>query len=253
MKYRDTSKIVTFYSKKFGKLKGIAKGARSMKNKFGSSLEPMSHSMLLIYKKEHRDIHLISQCDSIDSYRSLTNDLDRMSIALAVIELVNRVTHHEEQNERLFALLIETLSTLNSCEKDYGKYLQAFKLRLVELFGYKPDFDFCSKCGKSMILENNGKPIAFQLARGAIFCNKCYKLDNSAKNYQDQKTVFTSFSAPGLQIARKLLNAQWSTLSNLKYNAQIGNEIDELVRLYLQYHFDGLKTLKSIELFQQYT
>jgi DNA repair protein RecO (recombination protein O) len=81
MKYRDTSKIVTFYSRKFGKLKGIAKGARSANNKFGSSLELMTHSMLLIYKKEHKDLHLISQCDAINSYRNISNDLDRMTTA----------------------------------------------------------------------------------------------------------------------------------------------------------------------------
>ena len=54
MKYRDTSKIVTFYTKEFGKLKGIAKGARTAKVNLVAALEPMTHSMLVIYKKEHQ-------------------------------------------------------------------------------------------------------------------------------------------------------------------------------------------------------
>ena len=68
MKYGDSSKIVTFYTRQFGKLKGIAKAARRSNNKFGSSLEPLSHVMLVVYKKDHRDLHLISQCDSIQSF-----------------------------------------------------------------------------------------------------------------------------------------------------------------------------------------
>ena len=51
MKYGETSKIVTLYSKKFGKIKVIAKGARSAKSKFGASLEPMMHSSVIFYKK----------------------------------------------------------------------------------------------------------------------------------------------------------------------------------------------------------
>jgi DNA repair protein RecO (recombination protein O) len=253
MKYRDTSKIVTFYSKKFGKVKGIAKGAREAKNKFGSSLEPMTHSMLLIYKKEHKDLHLISQCDAINSYINISNDLDRMTTALSVIELVNRATHDEERNEQLFTLLVETLSAFNAGLDNYGTYLQAFRLRLAGLFGYMPNFDTCNKCGKSIQLENNEKPVAFQISRGAIFCNQCYDLNASASRYQDEKAVFTSFSIQGLQIAQKLLNAQWSTLNNLKFDGSVGNEIDELVRLYLRHHLDGLKTLKTLELFNVIT
>ncbi len=140
MKYRDTSKIVTFYTKEYGKLNGIAKGARSAKNKFGSALEPLTHSMLVLYKKEHRDLHLISQCDAIDSFRNFTEDLDRMSIGLAVLELVNQLTHDEERKPALFPLLLETLSALNSSTKNYETYLQAFRLRLAALFGLCAEF-----------------------------------------------------------------------------------------------------------------
>jgi len=169
MKYRDTSKIVTFYTKEYGKLKGIAKGARTAKNKFGSALEPMTLSKLVVYKKEHRDLHLISQCDAIDSFKHLTEDLDRMTTAMAVIELMNQVTHQEERNPALFALLGETLSALNSSFKNYPSYLQAFRLRLAMLFGYAPNFEVCGECGDSLVTGNGEKQFAFQVARGAVF------------------------------------------------------------------------------------
>ena len=61
MDFRDSSKIVTFYTRSFGKLKGIAKGARQMKSKFGAALEPITRVSLVLYKKEHRDLQLISE------------------------------------------------------------------------------------------------------------------------------------------------------------------------------------------------
>jgi DNA repair protein RecO (recombination protein O) len=251
MKYRDTSKIVTFYSKEYGKLKGIAKGARTAKNKFGSALEPLSHSMLLIYRKEHRDLHLISQCDSIDSFRNLTEDLDRMSTGLSVLELIDQVTHHEERTPAIFNLLVETLSALNASTKNYETYLQAFQLRLAALFGYAPNFDTCGQCGKPILISNGEKQVEFQIVRGAIFCNACCAPNDSMVHGSDQSIAFTTLTVQGLQIVRRLVHAQLLSLSNLEYDARIGNEIHELLRLYLRYHFDGLKPLKSAEFFQR--
>lgn len=249
MKYRDTSKIVTFYTKEYGKLKGIAKGARTAKNKFGSALEPMTLSMLVIYKKEHRDLHLISQCDAIDSFKNLTEDLDRMTTALAVIELINQVTHDEERNPALFALLIDTLRALNSSLKNYSSYLHAFRLRLASLFGYSPNFEVCGECKNPLIIGEGEKQFAFQVARGAVFCNRCCMPSDISMSIGDQSSAFISISSQGLQIVRRLLNAQITSLGNLEFGLQIGNQIDELLRLYLRYHFEGLKPLKSTEIF----
>jgi DNA repair protein RecO (recombination protein O) len=251
MKYRETSKIVTFYSKEYGKLKGIAKGARTAKNKFGSGLEPLSHSMLLIYKKEHRELHLISQCDSIDSFRNLTEDLDRMSAALSVLELVDQVTHHEERTPPMFALLVETLSALNASTKNYQTYLQAFQLRFAALFGYAPNFDACGQCGKPVLIGDGERHIAFQIVRGAVFCTKCCAPNDSSAHDSDANIAFTTLSIQGLQIVRRLVHAQLSSLSNIEFDARVGNEMNELLRLYLRYHFDGFKPLKSAEFFHQ--
>jgi len=251
MKYRDTSKIVTFYSKEYGKLKGIAKGARTAKNKFGSALEPLSHSMLLIYKKEHRDLHLISQCDSIDSFRNLTEDLDRMTTGLSVLELIDQVTHHEERTPAMFSLLVETMSALNVSTKNYETYLQAFQLRLAALFGYAPNFDTCGQCGKPDLIGDGERQVAFHIVRGAVYCNSCCTPHDSAVHGDDQSSTFTTLSVQGLQIVRRLVHAQLSSLSNLEFDVRVGNEVNELLRLYLRYHFDGLKPLKSAEFFQQ--
>ena len=253
MKYGETSKIITFYSKEYGKLKGIAKGARTGKNKFGSALEPMTLSMLVIYKKEHRDLHLISQCDAVDSFKFLAEDLDCMTTAFAVIEFVNQVTHHEECNPALFALLGETLDALNFSHKNYFSYLQAFRLRLASLFGYAPNVEVCSECGNPLTMGKGEKEFAFQVARGAVFCNRCCMPKESSISIGDQSNAFISISTEALEIVRRLLSAQMNSLGNLEFDAQVGNQIDELLRLYLRYHFEGLKPLKSIELFHQYS
>ena len=252
MKYRDTSKIVTFYSKEYGKLKGIAKGARTAKNKFGSALEPMTRSMLVLYKKEHRELHLISQCDAINSFKSLSENLDRMTTAFAVIELLNQVTHDEERNPALYALIDESLSALNSSIKNYSSYYHAFRLRLAALFGYTPNFEVCRDCGKPLLVGNGETEFAFQMADGAVFCNHCRMPEHMSEEIKNQKSAVSSITAQGLQIVRRLVHARMESIGNLEFDVQTGNQIDELLRLYLRYHFDGLKPLKSTELFHQH-
>jgi DNA repair protein RecO (recombination protein O) len=252
MKYRETSKIVTFYTKEYGKLNGIAKGARTVKNKFGSALEPMTYSMLVLYKKEHRDLHLISQCDALDSFKTLTEDLDRMTIAFAVIELINQVTHQEERNYPLFALLGETLSALNSSQKNYSSYFHSFRLRLASLFGYAPNFEVCGECGEPLSIGNGENQFAFQVARGAVLCNRCCMPIDSSMNVGVQNSAVITLSPQVVQILRRLLNAQITSLGILEFDNQAGNQIDELLRLYLRYHFEGLKPLKSTEIFNHH-
>jgi DNA repair protein RecO (recombination protein O) len=251
MKYRDTSKIITFYSKEYGKFKGIAKGARSPKNKFGSALEPLSHSVLLLYKKEHRDLHLISQCDSVEPFRRISEELDRMYIGLSILELIDQVTHHEERSPAIFQLLIETLAALDASSKNYEMYLQAFQLRLAVLFGYAPNFETCGECGKPVLLGATEKQVVFQIVRGAVFCNECCAPHRSPAGLDDPDNSFLILSIQGLQLVRHHLSASLSLLSTFIYDEHVRNEIGELIRLYLRYHFDGFKPLKSLEFFQQ--
>ncbi len=91
MKYGETSKIVTLYSQKFGKIKVIAKGARGAKSRFGASLEPMTHSSVILYKKEERELNLLSKSEITKSFLKFGSSGDRLATGLAVVELVNMV------------------------------------------------------------------------------------------------------------------------------------------------------------------
>ena len=250
MKYGETSKIVTLYSKAYGKLKGITKGARTAKNKFGSALEPLTRSMVLMYKKEHRDLHLISQCDVIESHKNLSEDLDCLTTALAIIELVHHVSHDEESNPVLFDLLSDILRALNSRPKNYSSYFHAFRLRLASIFGYEPNFENCGNCGARVPVGEDEKEFAFQIARGAVFCPRCKRPVDSFSN-MDPNIPFISLSAGALQSMRRLIHEPIPGLSTLEIDAHTGNQIDELLRLYLRFHLEGFRPLKSMELLIQ--
>lgn len=240
MRYRETSKIVTFYTRQFGKLAGVAKGARQTKNKFGASLEPMTEVHLVLYKKEQRDLQLVSQCDIVRSFKGLHSDMEKMESALSVIERLHQLTHDEEENPGLYRLLTETLDGIDRAGANVRNFVHAFELRLSALFGFPPVFDRCAVCGRSAT-EDQG-PVTFRIDRGGLVCSGCA---DPSRVGRESATVRSST----VRILHRLLTARLDTLSSLAIQTSVRNELDETLRLYLQYHFEELRPLKTTGVF----
>lgn len=254
MRYRDTSKIVTFYTRAFGKLSGIAKGAREGRSKFGASLEPMTEVSLVLYKKEQRDLQLISQCDIISPFKHLHSDIDRMPHAMAVMELLHQLTHSEEENPALYALLVETLNAVETAPGNIRNVVYGFELRFASLFGFTPVFDRCSHCGKMLDGPGSRPVVYFRIDRGGIWCEDCFNtLSDSRKEGRRPGLAATAsvIRVPTARILHRFLTARLDTLSGVEYHESVGNEVDETLRSYLQYHFEGLRPLKSVSVFRQ--
>ena len=265
MKFRDTSKIVTFYTRRYGKLKGVAKGARQIKSKFGASLEPMTRVALVLYRKEQRDLQLISQCDIVKYYKKTHSEIERMSAALSVLDLVNQLAHDEEENADLYRLLVETLEQLEQTAKNYVNLFYAFELRLAGLFGFSPALETCRRCARKVDEFRGEGPVILQLARGGILCPACARSAKTpmsgvtASSRQDvsgfalgsQGDGNVRVSLPALKIMQRLFVGRLEGVCALEYPKAIGNEIDATIRLYLRSHFEDLKPLKSAQVFQK--
>ena len=66
--FGDSSKIVNFYSEEFGRVTGILKGARSSKSKIGKIVDILNLVEIIFYKKDSRDIQVVTQADLISHY-----------------------------------------------------------------------------------------------------------------------------------------------------------------------------------------
>ncbi len=262
MNYRDSSKIVTFYTRRYGLLKCIAKGARQAKSKFGAGLEPITNVSLVLYKKEHRDLQLVTQCDAIKRYKKIHSELERMAIALAVLELVNQLVHGEEEHAALFQLLLDTLDEIERAKKNTMNLLFAFEIRCASLLGFSPSFDACSECGRDLDDLGPDGTAVFQLSKGAILCGRCSAAEGiSAGNvllvgkdgkgpktgsFRDDGNVRVSIGT--LKYLRSFLTARLDSLCSLDPDDLSGNEIGGTLRLYMRQHFEALKPLRSLEI-----
>ena len=243
MRYRDTSKIVTFYSRRYGKIKGIAKGARDTKSKFGGALEPISLVSLVLYKKEHREIQFISQCDFVKRYRSIHTNISKIAVGMAILELLQKLTHDEEENIPLFNLVASTLDVLDEADRNGMNLLRAFQLRLGHIFGYGVSLDRCISCSRSVEEMKEEEGLFFIAPKGALRCEEC-----AAKEHLSSAAV--KLTVGGVRMLQRFSADPLESLTSIDVAERTGNEIDETLRLYLQYHFEGMKPLRSLEVLQ---
>src|SRR3989338_3130109 len=161
--YRDTSLLATFYTRDHGKVRGIVKGIRDARARFGSTLEPFSMNEILFYKRKRGgDLHLITQVDLLDLFQSVRDDLERLSYASYFVDLLNELVEVEDPNPVIFDLLKDSLVFLSSgasCKRT----ARIFEVKLFDLLGLMPEIKSCCVCQ-----VGNPSPAYFNVSLGGI-------------------------------------------------------------------------------------
>src|SRR5213083_547441 len=132
----EADRIVAFFSRDRGKMRGVANGARRMKNRFGASLEPLAHSRIQFFEKENRDLVRIQSAELLDSPMALFGDYDRAVCAAQVIELTDRFLPEHQPHDAVFRLVRMMVQALEKdCPLDLAAcYFEVWMLRLAGVF-----------------------------------------------------------------------------------------------------------------------
>ncbi len=178
--YRETSVLVTCLTDRFGKLKGLIKGLRTASPRYRSPMEPLTLNRIVFYDTRTSELHLISQCDLLQSFPGLTQDLEVMRLAASCVELVDVVTPSNEPHQTVFELLKQTLGRLANRDGDPLAVHLSFVLRLLRLVGFKPQLDDCVGCGQAV---TNG---SWSARQGGLLCDACLHEDPHAQRMAPQ-------------------------------------------------------------------
>jgi DNA repair protein RecO (recombination protein O) len=238
MKYRETSLLAGIYTLGSGKISVIAKGARNGKSRLGATLQPMNHVTAVYYRKESRDLQLLTQCDLVLQHRGLTEDMERMAAGMAIVELVDAVTPAEEENAPLFALLAQTLAAASNATKNPGNALYYFEMRLLGNLGFRPDMHRCYNCGTPVDGAGSGRGL--HMGFNGILCAEC-----SAKGLGLQP-----LSAPAVRVLQRLQEFDGAeAATRITLSPGVRGEIAGVLRRFLLGHVEGLRTLRSEAVF----
>jgi len=133
--FRETSKIVTFFSRTHGKISGIAKGVRSARSRWGGALQPASYVSILLYYKKNGNLHLISSAEYVHVYKNIISSFDRLKATFAILKILDKILPEENRNCEIFELTLRTLSYLDTATNNFLNVLFYFEIKLAELLG----------------------------------------------------------------------------------------------------------------------
>ncbi|MEW6107558.1 MAG: DNA repair protein RecO [Nitrospirota bacterium] len=222
--YGEADLIVTYLTKDYGILKTFAKSPRKIKSRFGSSLEPFTHSKISFWGREDAALPRLTQSDIINSFHLPRNTVKCYLKISELIELILNFVPEREVNKRAFFLLMDILLSFEEdCETEM--LMLYYRVRLLELAGYLPKLDSCGRCGK--------KGDAFFVSHGTVLCENC------SRGYE------TSFriSAGIINLYSHLLNWSRSNIKRIKPTKELISEFSGLIDEHVRYIIErNLKT-----------
>ena len=233
LNYGDSSNIVSLFTKSHGRLSAIIKGGRSPKSKISFVADPLNHLQIILYKKDTREVQILTSADIISHYSRIKDDLEKLKYSYAILELVRKLIPEHEANERLFNGLNRIFTLFENPEEHIKTIFGRFFMFFLAEIGYEVQIQKCVSCGKSNL---NGSDLSYNFELG-ILCNDC------------RKDYIESF-----QINSELFNY----LLCLKYNKKV-NYINEMIydkaivflQSYLKHHVSDFSGFKSFQLFKE--
>ena len=164
----EADRLVSFLGRTSGRRRGVAAGARRLKNRFGSTLEVLSHVQIWYSERETRELVRIQQCELLESFHKAQSDY-ALSTGLAVVsEGTEQVLPEHEVAEPMFRLILLAVREVERTGK-WELPVTYFAFWTVRLGGWLPQFDRCASCGAAF-----GGQAAYHASWNAgLVCGKC--------------------------------------------------------------------------------
>ena len=144
----ETDLIVSLLAERGGQVRGVARGARKSRKRFGGLLEPLTHVRAAWTEKEGRDLHRIDSMEGVRSYATMQSDPVLQAACAVLAEVAGVYTREGQADARGFRLLGAVLQALEAGVDPYLaiRYFEYWTLRLQ---GLLPDLALCSQCSGS--------------------------------------------------------------------------------------------------------
>lgn len=164
----ESDRIVSFLTRMTGKVRGVAKGARRSRRRFGSSLELLSRVRLRYFERERSDLARIDGADLQESFYRLQEDPERGAAMACLAEVADAFAREQQEDEALFRLLHATLRAIRD-DLSLDLALRYFEIWTLRLHGVLPSLSRCGGCGGSLA----GGGGRYDRRESAVLCGKC--------------------------------------------------------------------------------
>ena len=252
--YGESDKIVSFLTRDFGKIRGIAKGAKRSRKRFLNVLEPFTLVQLRFHQRSNSPLAFVHACDWVYVFRDITRTLAKIAHASYLVEITDELTRDGDDSLSLFDHLRDGLRFLEQNEAS-REFLTAFELTLLRLAGFQPTLEHCQRCGTPASgdgRENGFSPAhprsspglsfargqangrwGFSPRDGGVLCRNCYGFRREA----------VPLSSEGLGVLAYFQRHGWVDGEKPAFSPPALREARDILPLFIQYQIS--KKLKS--------
>ncbi|OLB97307.1 MAG: DNA repair protein RecO [Candidatus Rokubacteria bacterium 13_1_40CM_68_15] len=166
----ESDRVVTFFSRQHGKVRGVARAARRIKSKFGGALELLTLGELIFFDTGRSDLVRVDHFDVLRPFDRVREDLERLGQAAWMAECVGRLTAERDPNVAVYGLLLRGLKSLEAGVPPQ-RVAVVFGVRLVDALGHRLRVDACVGCGRRDAF--GGAPLTMDVEAGGLVCAAC--------------------------------------------------------------------------------
>jgi DNA repair protein RecO (recombination protein O) len=170
--FREADLVVSLIARDQGKLRGVARGARRLKSRFGAGLERLAHVRMFYFQRENRELVSLDSCELIDSqYNAAAADYS-LGVALDYLaEVTEQILPEREPNDRFFRLLLLVLDYIRERGAEgLWPAVTYFSLWAVKLGGWLPELDRCAQCGGELA---SAEKAYYTRSEPGVTCARC--------------------------------------------------------------------------------
>lgn len=191
---QEADLIVSFFTRDYGKLRGVAKSALKSRKRFGGALEPMTLVRAWFVERPKQELARLDQLEIIRSPLSAAVDPVRLSVLSLYAEILDEALPERDPQDAVFRLLTSVLEQTNPVQSDTVQpWMPAtyFSLWMTRLMGLLPDLAHCTICGEPLKPDE----VSFSSHADGLFCEV------------HRHGTDTALTADSWQLAQRMLRA----------------------------------------------
>ncbi len=235
MDYGEGNKILTLFTKEYGRQSVMARGAKKFKSRLTAVSQLFTHGQFAYFRSG--GMGTLNHGEIIAAHHRLRENLEMSAYSAYISELVFRLTEEDQAGDAyLFEQLRAAFDAIEE-QKDIRIIVHLFEMKILMLSGYTPELGQCVSCGRP---EGD---FSFSAKLGGVLCARCRDKDSAAIS-ADGKTIGLLKVFQQLDLRR---------LGAIAVKDETKQQISQILRRYMDVHLElQLKSRKFLDQMMKY-
>ena len=217
--FSESSRVITFFSREFGKFGALAKGAKRLKGPFEAGLDLLSECRVVFIRKTHGTLNLLTESRLMARFQpqqqGISDGLNRLYAGYYLAELLNGLTEDFDPAPELYELTTATLKSLSTPDGQTSSVIIHIVISLLQQIGLLPNLFECAVCGCPV--EQNARFVHW-VSQGGLLCQSCRR----------EEYAGSSVSTGAIEILRRMTESSAELAGRIRLTGSQAEECHKL-------------------------